>query len=66
MTAPRTLPPEVERIVAALTACPSTLAHHRNEAISVAFRYGLIEVTGSAPDRRTLQWRTVYGLRGGS
>lgn len=58
MTAPTTLPAEVERIVAALAAGPDDLAHVRQSVISDAFRLGLI-----AAEVKSTCGRTVYVLR---
>lgn len=64
MTAPHPdLPAEVRAVVATLANGPSTLIHHTNGAINEAFRHDLIEVTASGIDTRTLDWRTLYGLR---
>lgn len=68
MTAPTTLPADVQAIVAALAWGPSTLENHDQAAITAAFDAGLIAVDGSnvsenVPEWPGLHWVTRYALR---
>lgn len=63
MTAPTSLPAEVQRIVRKLALGPSVLPGYSQAWISAAFDHGVIEVAGSGTDPNSFDWRTMYGLR---
>jgi hypothetical protein len=63
VSAPTTLPPEVQEIVDRLTRGPSILLGIPHPAINAAFDHGVIQVDGNALESRTQQWRTKYSLR---
>lgn len=64
MTAPATLPAEVQAIVRALADGPSILDGVPQTAINAAFDHGVIRVYGSKLVNSSEPWRTKYALRG--